>query len=516
MNEQQETREKEISLTDLIFYCMERWRYILLFMLIMGVLAGAYKYLATVRSNQAISWKEKSLDQPESTAAAGDAAKSDAAGKDEPGTNAADMSETDVEASDIYAQSVESYKRALWESQQNLKSQKEYLDESAVMQIDSYHVSTGTLSYYIDGGDHLDSLLASYRAFILDGRMAEELHAKNKEISIEDLRYLVTFSNSEREAYRLEDNQVIRPKEMVFQIQIRMPDDKLCGSYLKEAEKIIGDYSSQLKNDVAKHSLKLLASVQSERSDAELQSYQTSIRAAYVEGIRNLQTLQTELDAAMSLETEEGADASSAGTQEAQGALANPVISGAKYAVVGIVLGGFFACFVLAVLYIMSGRLQSTGGFAEEFGMPMLGVVRDSGTEKRWFGKIDAWIIRLEEGAYGKLGFEEQVKLAAANVQAAVTKAGKENEVKKIMLAGTMPEKEVASLYAKLVSEIEGLTLSDYTQIVFQADALRKLEDYDGILFLEKKRASESQFIMKERRLALDRGVKILGTVVLA
>ena len=148
--------------------------------------------------------------------------------------------------------------------------------------------------------------------------------------------------------------------------------------------------------------------------------------------------------------------------------------------------------------------------------MPMLGMVRDSGTEKRWFGKIDAWIIRLEEGAYGKLGFEEQVKLAAANVQAAVTKAGKENEVKKIMLAGTMPEKEVASLYAKLVSEIEGITLSDYTQIVFQADALRKLEDYDGILFLEKKRASESQFIMKERRLALDRGVKILGTVVLA
>ena len=153
-------------------------------------------------------------------------------------------------------------------------------------------------------------MLASYRAFILDGRIAEELHAKNKEISIEDLRYLVTFSNSEREAYRLEDNQVIRPEEMVFQIQIRMPDDKLCGSYLKEAEKIIGDYSSQLKNDVAKHSLKLLASVQSERSDAELQSYQTSIRGAYVEGIRNLQTLQTELDAAMSLETEEGADAS--------------------------------------------------------------------------------------------------------------------------------------------------------------------------------------------------------------
>ena len=91
MNEQQETREKEISLTDLIFYCMERWRYILLFMLIMGVLAGAYKYLATVRSNQAISQKEKSLDQSESTATAGDAAKSDAAGKDEPGINAADI-----------------------------------------------------------------------------------------------------------------------------------------------------------------------------------------------------------------------------------------------------------------------------------------------------------------------------------------------------------------------------------------------------------------------------------------
>ena len=50
MNEQQEVRE--ISLVDLMFYCLEKWRGILVLMLIMGILAGAYKYQSVVRSNQ--------------------------------------------------------------------------------------------------------------------------------------------------------------------------------------------------------------------------------------------------------------------------------------------------------------------------------------------------------------------------------------------------------------------------------------------------------------------------------
>ena len=59
MNEQQVVREN--SLVDLLFYCLDRWRCILVIMLIAGILAGAYKYQSVVRSNRSVK-QEASLD----------------------------------------------------------------------------------------------------------------------------------------------------------------------------------------------------------------------------------------------------------------------------------------------------------------------------------------------------------------------------------------------------------------------------------------------------------------------
>ena len=52
MNEYQEPYEKEISLTELLFFCLKKWRWIVAAMIIVAVLAGAYKYQSTVQSNQ--------------------------------------------------------------------------------------------------------------------------------------------------------------------------------------------------------------------------------------------------------------------------------------------------------------------------------------------------------------------------------------------------------------------------------------------------------------------------------
>ena len=52
MNEYQESYEKEISLTELLFYCLKKWRWIVAAMLIVGALACAYRYQTAVQSNQ--------------------------------------------------------------------------------------------------------------------------------------------------------------------------------------------------------------------------------------------------------------------------------------------------------------------------------------------------------------------------------------------------------------------------------------------------------------------------------
>ena len=296
MNEQQEVRE--ISLVDLMFYCLEKWRGILVLMLIMGILAGAYKYQSVVRSNQS--------------------AKQEAALESEDGEEA----EEEENPMTLNERSVESYEQIIARCEKDVEAQENFLNQSIVMEIDPFHVSTGTLSYYVDGGEHLDSLVAALRTFVTDGSMAEKLHAKNDAVSVEDLRYLVSFNSSDRETYRVGDYEVIRPEKLVIQILVNMPDDKLCGEYLAEAEKIMKEYSAKLQKTLAAHRLSLLSSVQSEKADSSIQSYQATLRSGYVEAVRNLQTYQTEMNTVLSLETEE--TGSSSGGAGSAAMLANP------------------------------------------------------------------------------------------------------------------------------------------------------------------------------------------------
>ena len=67
MNEYQESYEKEISLTELLFFCLKKWRWIVAAMLIVGVLAGAYKYQSTVRDNQAKREAQNTAEEGEET-----------------------------------------------------------------------------------------------------------------------------------------------------------------------------------------------------------------------------------------------------------------------------------------------------------------------------------------------------------------------------------------------------------------------------------------------------------------
>ena len=42
----------EIDLIDLMFYCLKRWRWIIVCMVLFGILAGVYQYQATIEDNQ--------------------------------------------------------------------------------------------------------------------------------------------------------------------------------------------------------------------------------------------------------------------------------------------------------------------------------------------------------------------------------------------------------------------------------------------------------------------------------
>lgn len=487
MDENREVRPKEINLIDLIFYCLEKWRWFIVFMIILAILAGVYKYKATVNENKAKQEAALLLEEEDE----GD----------------------DVNIVKVDMQSVTFYEQAIAENTAALERQKEYLETSAVMDMDSYHVATGILSYYLEGGENLDSLLAAYNAYISDGRLAEKLNEIDADISVADLRYLISFTNNFDTLYEVGGNQAIKalaPEHTVFQIKIRMPDDSLCKVYLKSANEAIAAYSAKLQTELGEHRLSMLASTQSEMMDTDIKSYQDNTRAAYLTAVKNLQTLRTELETLRSTaEIPEQPDETGAIV------LANPKTAAVKYAIVGLVLGAFLVCFGLMLMYMADGKLRNTNNFNLDFGMPLLGMVRDFGKKKKLFGFIDNWVMHMKEGSYAAIGFDEQIKMAASNVQAAIARKSSDGELRKIMIAGSMAEKDAAALCERLSSELQGISLSSYRQIVYQSAALKDLENYDGVLFLEKKGTSNASMILQERKAAFDRNVTILGAIVL-
>ena len=82
------------------------------------------------------------------------------------------------------------------------------------------------------------------------------------------------------------------------------------------------------------------------------------------------------------------------------------------------------------------------------------------------------------------------------------------------MIAGTVASDDVIEICEWIAEEIGDVTFSPFRQIVFQAAALKKLEYYDGVLFIEKIGETHEKLVKEEKELANDRNVKVLGTIV--
>lgn len=494
MNEYQETYEKEISLTELLFFCLKKWRWIVAVMLVLGVLAGAYKYQATVQSNQA-KREAQTLEKEDGE---------------------------EKEAEVISNPNIGYYNLAIQNLQQEMDGLKSYIDSSVIMKLDPYHLDTGTLSFYLNTGNAKEavtnSLISAYEDFATDGRLASGMLGESSEISESELQYLISFKSEEmpvaEDSYEISDGSsssqiqiasIGQSRPNVFQIQITADSVENCAAYMEAAKNAIEELSIQLQEQIGSHEIVLLAESQTQRIDTSVQTYQNSVLNNYTAVFNQLKSMQAELETVV----EEEGETIVVGETVVYG---NPVREAVKFAVIGCVLGIFLAVFVLVVAYLMSGKLQSTDKFREEYGVPLLGQITKRAGKRKLFAFLDSWIQRMEEGEYADITREEQLKIAAANLKTAVSGEG---SMQKIMLAGTIGKEEAETVRSSLMAELPGISLLPYERIVFQAAALEELDDCDGVVFLEKKGTSCTKLIKKEVLLAADRGVKILGAVIL-
>ena len=479
MNKYSESYEKEISLVELLFYCLRKWRWVAGSMIIVAMVAGGYKYLSTIKSNQILQQQQALLEKE------GEA----------------------VQVEVVKNPSVRYYEQAIASSEQELEKQETYLRDSVVMQLDAYHIQEGTLSFYLDMAEQdetvLNNLIAAYRAYVTDGRLAEQLLDIDDSIPAVDLGYLLSF-NKGKEAIEIPLNKetgtlFMDAEQNVFQIKVVALSQETCAAYLEKIEDAIMDYAVELGRVITGHDLRLLAIAQSEKADEEIAEYQDDMLSSYMMLLDKLNTLKKDLE---TVRINEGETI----TLGQVFVLVNPVVVATKYGIIGLVLGAFFAVFVLVLLFIILNRLQGVGDFEERFGMKLLGRINIPAKENRWFRFLDRIICQIEEGAYVHISFEEQIKIVSENLKAQIAK---ENGIKKVIFAGSISVKDVQALGKQITENIQEVAFSDY------AKALEELGKSDAVLFIEKKGVSATKAIIQEKRLAEERNVKILGVVVL-
>lgn len=480
MNENRNTFEKEINLIEVMFYCLRQWRWIVATMFILAVSAGAYKYVSVGKSNQLKIEQWNNVEKEEK------------------------------EIKTVTNPVVEYFRQGIAGNEQELKRQGEYIENSLVMQLDSNHLQIGVLNFHLNIGENVDEedtlrvLIEAYRTFVMDGELAKKIIEVDNSVDISDLQYLISF----RDGIEMGEEDTIKTvpvKQDVIQVRVIASEEKICSNYMNIAKISLLEYNEQLKKEFPSHTLDLLAATQSVGGDKEIRKYQYEILNNYRNIANNLYTMNTSLEKIID---EEGETITTGQSLTLEDQIANSI----KFAVIGLILGVCLSIFILVLFYLMSNKLQGVAAFEEEFGIQLLGRVTLPLESKRWFGFLDKWIFRLKEGIYASVPLEEQVKIVSASLKAIISK---EENMKKIMLAGTIPSKEVEEVCKLLQKDIADITLSNYMQVTFSAEAFESLSNYDGILFLEKREVSVSKFIYQERNFANEQGVKILGAVVL-
>ena len=464
MIQNQSINEKEINFKEILFYCLKRWRSILGFMILIAVLAGGYKYFSVEKNNQ-IKLELRKAEEEQSDVEIG------------------------IGENIIHNPNVERYQLSIKTSEDALEKKDDYLKNSFIMQLDANHLQIGTLSFYVELEDDslLDALVDAYRAYATDGRLAGQLEGISDRVigaELQDLiffidgKVIITSEQTEHYARPQEEDQdtnttsktvevqMSAPQRQTFQIRMIVPEDEISKDYLEKARNSVLEYSEVLQKDIGEHKLKVLSVTQAEQIDQTIQYYQNGIIEDYVMSIENLGALRAALEEVIEREGEMI-------PVNADYVLGDPVASALKYALVGLVLGAFVIIIIWMLTYIMSNRLQSLDFFEEEFEMKLVACVRENMKKKRWFDFLDNWIWRMEAGAYGNIPFEEQVKIASANVKVMVEKnAG----LKSIMLAGTMSKKDIQTMCIRLAEDIKEVIFSDYKQVIFCASDLEEME----------------------------------------
>ena len=487
-----EDDESEISLLDLLYHILRRWRSILLFAVLFCVLLGGFKLVKGICTLGSADLKEEQKNY-----------------------------ESQLEGYTISKEHLENQVKELTEA---IQDKEDYYDHSALMKLDPKQAYKGTVTFVVtDAGEvpsaeadrdrslaidrKMNSVLGSYVALIQNGTILRDV--QNGLSSKLDQKYLAEL------IYTQVDYQ-----SKLLHITV-VGDDKQQVQFISDAiVQGLQNASVQMNVSVAAHRLELLSSYVGNDADTSIPigmipeacantsdaSYHTSIediQKIYTSSITDMQNQLLDCNNQLS-ELEE--------PEPPVGASRASVLKeGIKYGIIGFVAGAFVLAFVYALQYLLCGKLMDSDELNDRYGILLLGDYH--APLHAHPNRIDRWIDRMSGITEDKRSVESVYALSAANILAQV---GIEKNPKLLLMGNAKSEDfdaAAAALSEKLcTSSIDVIAAGNVNE---SASAIEKLQQAEQVVLIEQRGASRQQDIQKELLILRRLEKKIIGAIVL-
>lgn len=460
----QERVEREINLKELFWGLLLGWRQLICYGIIFAVLLCGMRYFLDVRSYRAAQ-------------------------------------NFDIEKA---KEELETEDREKVENAVQIKKQisgyENYLEKSALMQLDPYEKPIVKLQYYVKSDyiinytedsfrDYTSEVTSMYCSYLTSGEVLQQIiDEAGLTISREDLGELLTVIN----------------QGTTFDISISYLDAEKLKEISSVVKKLLEEKSPEYQQ-IGSHTLKLIEESQNVIVDTELLDKKSNISSTLSSLKTQLNNLKSDMtgdqlkifDVEAELEEE----------KEAQG-------FSVRYFVLGGLIGLFLACAWIAYKIIFASKLQSAEEIRSLYGIRLLGEVEEpDGKKKRFLSVLDNLFLRMKNKGKKKIPAQQQIKVLSASIILSCKQQG----IDCIYITGSRYGELDSRVLDDLKKELsaQNIKVREGDNIKHDAVSLQEGIDTGKLLFVEQIGKSVYDEIYDEIQLAGELNADILGVVVL-
>ena len=516
------TKEREISLRDLFWYVLSRWKLLIVFMILGALLLGAFTYMRGTE----ITVNAETGEVIDEDAEPEEEAEEESLVYPTPVTGLTDI---DVASLNVYF----SYKKMY-------DMQLEYNNTAEIMQLDPYSTWCGYFNYFIEAEDQ-DMLQPLTRAYDLALRSLQE---KYGEITSYGTGTFTNTANAYGANESLEETEA-----MVSQVYawVLGETEEICRERMKEIEAYVEEKAAEFNETVVPCRLYgLQENVRIEYKDTvanrqktnydNLNTYTNGMNNAYKnfsdfaktflketsvetyeEDIQEQLDGQAEAQALIDEWYEEHAEDIAAEEEKAKEEVVpepeikteTRVVRGIskRMIVLGLLVGLVIGIILLAIRYALSFKVKAEEDMEYITQLPLLAFVRDDNKRKKFF--IDA---AIEKKRFKNLRYQnESDGLQAAAVK--IRKLAEANNASEVYVSGSFMGSRETAVASRLKELLAGSGVSLFTGDASSrcGSSIEEAAKTGYAILAEKEWKSDYESIVNTVRDFGNAGVKVLG-----